>query len=111
MRASAEFSLATAEFKSDPTCDSRPARRKLRIIDAVFEIGKMPKVTVWERYNENAERWEHNHVSEFNHKKLTEPKPSNALQKKSWGGAKWRSRSGVIDDANVIGDIGPVETS
>ncbi len=62
----------------------------------------MPIVTIWERYNENSARWEHNHITNGYSPKDTEPKPSNTLQKKSWATAKWRSSAATIDENYVV---------
>lgn len=62
----------------------------------------MPIVTIWERYNENTERWEHNHIANGYSAKDTEPTSSNTLQKKSWGTAKWRSSAATIDEHYVV---------
>jgi hypothetical protein len=59
-------------------------------------------ITVWERYNRNSEKWEHNHISDgFNEIEET-PAPKSNVQKKSWAGGEWRKKKAHLEGLKVV---------
>jgi hypothetical protein len=65
-------------------------------------MSELKEITMWERYNGNAERWEHNHISDGFDPDLHEPKAVNKEQEKSWMGAEWQKFKAYLDGNKVI---------
>lgn len=61
-------------------------------------------ITVWERYNQNSKKWEHNHISDGYSESEEKPKPKGSVQKKSWAGGEWRKYKAHLEGNSVILD-------
>ena len=64
----------------------------------------MKTITIWERFNLNSEKWDHNHISEGFSEDDSEPAPKSETQRRSWKGAQWRRTRGRLEDGAVIAD-------
>jgi hypothetical protein len=61
-------------------------------------------ITVWERYNQNSKRWEHNHISDGYDENEEMPVPKSSAQKRSWAGGEWRKKKAYLEGIKVILD-------
>ncbi|MBI1423113.1 MAG: hypothetical protein GC149_06580 [Gammaproteobacteria bacterium] len=61
-------------------------------------------ITVWERYNDNAKSWEHNHIEDGFDENAEQPTPKGSVQEKSWPGGKWRKHKAHLEGITVVLD-------
>ncbi len=61
-------------------------------------------ITVWERYNQKLDKWEHNHISDGFSESEEDPVPNSKLQKRSWPGGIWRKFKAHLEENSVVID-------
>ncbi len=58
-------------------------------------------ITIWERYNHRAERFEHNHIEDGWNFYYKAPQPFCKVQKQGWKNQRWRNWFGVLKGHKV----------
>lgn len=58
-------------------------------------------ITVWERFNDKAKKWEHNHIVSGYNELLFSPVPNSEIQRKSWVKGYWRGYMAYLNNFKV----------
>jgi hypothetical protein len=57
-------------------------------------------VTIWQRWNKDKQRYEHNHI-EDGHMHTFRPVPQSAEQRKAWEHAQWNRKWAYMDEKGI----------
>lgn len=60
----------------------------------------MEPITIWKKYDEKKNQFEHNHI-ESGHNISDEPTPISDKQRRSWAGAKWKKVFAFLNNGKV----------